>query len=86
MWAKSKELIKSKVLISTFISLYSFRTLSIKANSLWLITEWIETLEIKTFLLFNLDFSNSTVLSCFFLFFLIADLYLLIPAVIAQIF
>ena len=37
-------------------------------------------------MLFNLDFANNTISSCFFLFFLIIDLYLLIPAVITQIF
>ena len=37
-------------------------------------------------MLFNLDFSNNTILSCFFLFFLTIDLYFLIPAVIAQTF
>ena len=37
-------------------------------------------------MLFNLDFANNTILSCFFFFFLIIDLYFLIPAVIAQIF
>ena len=31
-------------------------------------------------------FANSTNLSCFFLFFLIIDLYILVPTVIAQIF
>ena len=36
-------------------------------------------------MLFNLDFANNTILSCFF-FFVIIGLYLLIPAVIAQIF
>ena len=35
-------------------------------------------------MLFNLDFANNTILSCFFLFFLIIDLYFLIPAVITQ--
>ena len=34
----------------------------------------------------NLDFANNRILSCFFFFFLIIDLYFLIPAVIAQIF
>ena len=34
-------------------------------------------------MLFNLDFANNTILSCFF-FFLIIDLYFLIPAVTAQ--
>ena len=36
-------------------------------------------------MLFNLDFANNTILSCFFIFFLIIDLYFLIPAVITQI-
>ena len=47
--------------------------------------ESIKTLEIKTSMLFNLDFANNTILSCFFFFFLILDLCFLIPAVIAQI-
>ena len=37
-------------------------------------------------MLFNLDFANNTILSCLFFFFLIIDLYLLILAVITQIF
>ena len=37
-------------------------------------------------MLFNLDFSNSIILLCFFYLFLIIDLNFLIPAVIAQIF
>ena len=37
-------------------------------------------------MLFNLDFANNTILSCFFFFFLIIDLQFLIPADIAQIF
>ena len=37
-------------------------------------------------MLFNLDFANNTILSCFFFFFLIVDLYLLISVAIAQIF
>ena len=35
-------------------------------------------------MLFNLDFANSTFLSCFFFFFSIIDLYFLIPAALAQ--
>ena len=35
-------------------------------------------------MLFNLDFANSAILSCFF--FLIIDLYIIIPAAILQIF
>ena len=37
-------------------------------------------------MLFNLDSANNTFLSCFFFFFIIIDLYFLIPAVVAQIF
>ena len=37
-------------------------------------------------MLFNLEFSYNTILSCFFFFFLSIDLYFLIPAIIAQIF
>ena len=37
-------------------------------------------------MLFNLDFATSTILSCFFFFFLIIDLYFLIAALFAQIF
>ena len=37
-------------------------------------------------MLFNLDFGNSTMLSCYFYFLLIIDLYFLIPTAIAQIF
>ena len=47
--------------------------------------ESIKVLQIKTSLLFNLDFANNTVL-CFFFFFLIINLYFLIAAVITQIF
>ena len=36
--------------------------------------------------MFSLDFAKDHVLSCFFFFFLIIDVYFLIPAVIAQIF
>ena len=37
-------------------------------------------------MLFNLDFANNAILSCVFFFFLIIDLYFLIPAVIPQFF
>ena len=37
-------------------------------------------------MLFYLDFANNTILSCFFIFFLIIDLYFLIHAVIVQLF
>ena len=37
-------------------------------------------------MLFNLDIASNTILSCFFLLFLIIDFYFLIPVVIAQIF
>ena len=45
----------------------------------------IKDLEIKTSKLFTLHFANNIILSCFFFFSLIIDLYFLIPAVIAQI-
>ena len=52
--------------------------------------ESIKALKIQTSMLFNLvcffSFVNNTILSCFFFFILITDLYFLIPAVIAQIF
>ena len=37
-------------------------------------------------MLFNLNFANSTILSCLFFFYLIFELYFLIPLVILQIF
>ena len=46
----------------------------------------MKALEMKTFMLFNLDFANNTTLSCFFIFFLVIDLYYLITTAIAQIF
>ena len=75
-----------KYFISCFTSLYSFRTLFIKRNLPWLITESIKVLEIKTSILFNLDFASNTIELCFSFLFLIIDLWFLIPLVIAQIF
>ena len=46
----------------------------------------MKVLEIKTSMLFNSDFANNTILSCFFFFFLIIDLYFSIHAVIVHIF
>ena len=46
----------------------------------------VQALEIKTSIPFNLVFANNTILSCLFFFFLIIDLYILLAAVIAQIF
>ena len=46
----------------------------------------INALVIKTFIVFNLVFANNTILSHFFFFFPINDLYFLIPAVIKEIF
>ena len=37
-------------------------------------------------MIFNSDFANNAILSCFFFFFLNIDLYFLIPAVITKIF
>ena len=66
--------------------LYSIRILFIKKNSSSLITESTKALEIKTSILLNLDFANNTIYSCLFFFFLIINLYMLIPAAIAQMF
>ena len=56
-----------------------------ETNSSWLIYESIKDLEIKPLIMFGLVFVRKTILLYFFLFFLIIDLYFLIPAVIAQI-
>ena len=62
----------------------SHSSLFTKTNSSRVIYESIKTLEIKTFVLLNLSFASTTILSCFFFLFLIIDA--LIPAVITQIF
>ena len=46
----------------------------------------ITTLEIKTSMLFNVDFANNGMIFCFFFFFLMITLYILIPVTVAQIF
>ena len=46
----------------------------------------LKALETKTFMLLYLDFASNIVLSCFFFFFLIVDLYFLIHVVITQTF
>ena len=76
----------SGIFISFFISLYSIDTLFSERNSSWLGYESIKALEINASMLFNLDFANKTILSCFSFFFFIIDLHFLIPAVIPQIF
>ena len=49
----------------SFISTYSFSTLSTKTNSSWIIYDSDKALEIKTSILFNLAFSKNAILSCF---------------------
>ena len=66
------------VFIASFMSLYIVNKLVTSKNSLQLISESIKVLEIMTSMIFNLGFANNTVLSCFFLFFLIIHLYVLI--------
>ena len=61
-----------------FLAHYLFKKIS-----LWLIFDSTEALEIKT-ILFNLDFSKNTILSCFFFFFLVFYLYFLFSVAIAQ--
>ena len=73
-------------MISSSILLYSFSTLFIKTNSSWLNFESIKVLEINASTLFDLDFANNIILSCFFFFCLIINFYFLTRAVIAQIF
>ena len=46
----------------------------------------IKDLEIRKSIVANLAFTSNTILSCFFFFFVIIDLYYLIPEVIEQIF
>ena len=50
------------------------------------IYESIKALEIRISIVLNFYFPNNTILSCFFFFLFITDLYFLIPAVIAQMF
>ena len=45
----------------------------------------IKALQIKTSMLFSLDFGSNTILSCYVFFFLIIELYILIPAASAEI-
>ena len=71
--------------ISSFTSWNSFGTLFFKMSSSWLTFESTKALEIKTSMLLNLDFGNPNILPCSFFFFLIVDLYYLIPAVNTQI-
>ena len=71
---------------SSFISLYSLNTLLTETNPSWLIYELIKALTIRTSIIFNLLFHNNTILLCFFSFFFIIDLHVLLPPVIAQIF
>ena len=75
-----------ELLISSYISSSVFGTLFIKTNSSWLIFESNKALEIRTFTLSNFNFANNSILSCFLFFFLIIDLYFLIPALTTQIF
>ena len=48
--------------------------------------ELIKDLEIRNSTVSNLAFTSNTILSCFFFFFVIIDLYYLIPEVTEQIF
>ena len=70
--------------MSSFISLYSLNTLFIEINLSWLIYQSIKVLEIRASIVSDSDVPNSTILSCFFSFFLIIGLYFLILAVITR--
>ena len=70
-----------------FISLYSLKKLFLEAILSWLMHESIKALEIRTSIVFNLSFPNSTILSCFaFCYNWLYNCLFLILAVIAQIF
>ena len=47
--------------------------------------EYFSVYQYLIYLVYLSNFANNTILSCFFFFFLIIDLYFLIPAVITQI-
>ena len=64
---------------------YSLSTLFVKTNSSLPIFGSVKALEIKTSMLFDLDFANNTILLCFFYFFLINDLYIFYSPGIPQI-
>ena len=68
----------------SFISLYSLNTLFTKTNLSWLIYESIKVLEIRVPIVFSSVFPNNFI-SSYFLYFLIIDLYIFIPAEIAQV-
>ena len=67
--------------ISSSILLYTLNTLFTEKKSCEQYTR-----RLKPSIVSNLSFPSNSILSCFLLFFLIIDLYSLIPAVIAQIF
>ena len=71
--------------ISSFISPNSFSKFFINTSSSRLTFESTKALEIKISTLFNLEFANDNILSCFFIFFLILDLCFLVSAVTTQI-
>ena len=75
-------------MISSFISSDSFDTLCTIKNSPCLRYESVRALEINTSILFNLSLANNTILSYYFVLYvlLIIDLYVLIAVVIGHIF
>ena len=74
----------SEFFISSFVSLYSLNTFFIETKSSWVIYESIKALETRASIVSNIVFPSNTILSSSFLFFLIIDLYFLIPVVITQ--
>ena len=76
----------SGFLISYFTSKYSLDTLLTKTKLSRLIQESIKALQIKTLVVSNLIFVNSTILLCYFIFFLMIELYFLMSAVNAEFF
>ena len=72
--------------ISFLISLYYLKIFLTETKSPCLRYELIKVLEIRTSIVFNLSFPSKTILLCFSFFFFIIGLYVLISAVIAQVF
>ena len=58
----------------------------IKTNSSLPIFELIKAVKIESSTIFNLDYAKDNIFSCFLFFFLIIDLYFLIPTGLTQIF
>ena len=68
------------------MSFYFIKILFTEKKLTSITSESVNALEVKAFMVFNLVVGSNTILSRCFLFFLIIDLYFLIPVVNPQIF